>query len=685
MHAVMLITEQALRLQEDSLQAFYHLQEEHRAAFDALGSLFRQILDIIWDLISRMPLLIDTTCVQPDEVFAKYAEEPSGPQHPSVVISQLSDKAVHSIVQLQRAGQTFYEFTVPEGKGASYLHGEPRSGLHHTIIAQFVTKTEKMLSPIKTAGINLHPPPIEDRGYTKVTQEDHHEPWTSVIEPGPGNLRSVPVTSMQYLQARPGIANDMQGETGRGRSFRESSTQSYSVSTGQNTEEHGSFLETLKKSVMFATQLHHSLLTYVGVSQTSKQMQEGVRISKIPEPVPPTMNPPGHRSDRSGVEDAGSAIGSGDATPYVTTTSDFRSSLFLYQEYGKNLFSSWYERARVRGEENSEEVRKSEIDFFDLLAKGSWVYEKLLTGTMREFPRQKMGEGYQSLTGGSKGSRLPVSPGRYPVYERGSTTAWEPGTRERSGKSPLPEQGARRAGFIDIPAIFPVNRSVVRVTPHDRSLQGISREEKVVGGEPLSTGGDQRSLVESGAGSSMPDTNPITNLAYHMANFQNQMVQQDYATQATLPNHSVKSLYSLLHRQAGGVGAIVNETLLPIILPGNEVSTGILERAVSSTPLTEGLSTLQIASPMALHLGQGRMVQVTAITPPSSPTPRPLGYTVPESGTSAQARTTNIQIHNTFNISVKGVDSSSEGELRDLGRKLGTILADEMRRYGSAP
>jgi hypothetical protein len=38
--------------------------------------------------------------------------------------------------------------------------------------------------------------------------------------------------------------------------------------------------------------------------------------------------------------------------------------------------------------------------------------------------------------------------------------------------------------------------------------------------------------------------------------------------------------------------------------------------------------------------------------------------------------------HNTFNITISTKGGEEEGNLRDLGKKIGKILSDEMKRYG---
>lgn len=44
--------------------------------------------------------------------------------------------------------------------------------------------------------------------------------------------------------------------------------------------------------------------------------------------------------------------------------------------------------------------------------------------------------------------------------------------------------------------------------------------------------------------------------------------------------------------------------------------------------------------------------------------------------------TKSVNIQNTFNIAVNVKNGGNETELRDLGRKIGQVLSDEIRRYG---
>ncbi|TFG88792.1 MAG: hypothetical protein E4H16_04520 [Candidatus Atribacteria bacterium] len=51
-------------------------------------------------------------------------------------------------------------------------------------------------------------------------------------------------------------------------------------------------------------------------------------------------------------------------------------------------------------------------------------------------------------------------------------------------------------------------------------------------------------------------------------------------------------------------------------------------------------------------------------------------------GTAPQAGSSSVQFHNTFNITVNVKKDCDESELRVLGRKIGLILSEELRRYG---
>ncbi|MBA1340583.1 MAG: hypothetical protein C5S40_00375 [ANME-2 cluster archaeon] len=53
-----------------------------------------------------------------------------------------------------------------------------------------------------------------------------------------------------------------------------------------------------------------------------------------------------------------------------------------------------------------------------------------------------------------------------------------------------------------------------------------------------------------------------------------------------------------------------------------------------------------------------------------------------ETGAVPQAGSSAVHFHNTFNITVNVKKDGDESELRDLGRKIGLILSEELRRYG---
>lgn len=53
-----------------------------------------------------------------------------------------------------------------------------------------------------------------------------------------------------------------------------------------------------------------------------------------------------------------------------------------------------------------------------------------------------------------------------------------------------------------------------------------------------------------------------------------------------------------------------------------------------------------------------------------------------ETGAVPQAGGSAVHFHNTFNITVNVKKDGDESELRDLGRKIGLILSEELRRYG---
>jgi hypothetical protein len=88
---------------------------------------------------------------------------------------------------------------------------------------------------------------------------------------------------------------------------------------------------------------------------------------------------------------------------------------------------------------------------------------------------------------------------------------------------------------------------------------------------------------------------------------------------------------------------------------------------------------------MVLNLGGDQGIRISSVPMPSILPTRFSDTAIRDTGSPQQTRTNSIHIQNTFNIAVKVSDSSSEGELRDLGRKIGIILADEMKRYGGAP
>jgi len=41
-----------------------------------------------------------------------------------------------------------------------------------------------------------------------------------------------------------------------------------------------------------------------------------------------------------------------------------------------------------------------------------------------------------------------------------------------------------------------------------------------------------------------------------------------------------------------------------------------------------------------------------------------------------------VNFHNNFNITINVKGTGEETEIRDLGRKIGQILSDEIKRYG---
>ena len=129
-----------------------------------------------------------------------------------------------------------------------------------------------------------------------------------------------------------------------------------------------------------------------------------------------------------------------------------------------------------------------------------------------------------------------------------------------------------------------------------------------------------------------------------------------------------------------------------IVLPGNELRSAgnypminlaasmvfpdIMKKAASFR-LTTTAGTVAPGIPLPGGIsGASPLFTLERVLPLAVPAP-PSGAPSPTGGA-----TPPVNVQNTFNITVTTTARGDERELRELGKKIGVILSDELKRYG---
>ena len=736
-NAIVQLVKQAIRLHEDSLLVLSYLQKEYRA-WGSFRSLVEKIFDVFKDLFSQMPLWIDITHFSMAQAPSEIPEELSSHLLDQTTLSHMVSKKTNSISHFQNTYNILYNSLLQGGKGGSVLEKEGRLDNYPLLVSKLYNKSEKMLYPVKNIVATLtSAPPLIIPDAAGDTPDSHRE-YQAVISDNryreaPQGILESPV---RHFQTWTHMVTKCQQEILDWEKYPDTSSEPSHL-PAKIFQKPGFISPTLKESVNYAIQIQYSLLRYINTSETYGRISESPLTSMRSDPpqvgeivldhiqgspltspragidsmgkvVPDSVSGSPLTSPRAGIASMGKVVPDSISGSIVTEhremarisnintgrlynmRSGFRRYLAIYQDIGKSLSSSFYESAMLSGKKNPVGGGSIEISPIDILINKGMIYEHLIAATMREFPLQPLHQEDES------GMIRPLAPAAFPLVEeyprqKAPTERMPPSDEEKRSQKNLQRAGSTgRTGFVEIPTIFPSRRDLPRVTPPDPSRY--TTKQKIEHTEKASPAALQEvpqfTVVDLGHSGDYrgPGLNPIMNLVSSLATFQNQIVQQGHPElHRWLASPLVQSLHTSVHEQVGPFEDILGSVNTPLITSGGEMFLPGTFQHNETVSGTQRAASLSAPIPLLLNFGRDQVTRLPAMPFTSPPPLRTPEIAVRDTATSQQARMNTIHIQNTFNIAVKGSDSSSEGELRELGRKIGIILADEMKRYGGAP